>query len=197
MPLRVVEFEGLSYAFIILADPKWGDEDCHVMMISGTFSHFSLAQLIMHFAQNQPFTAELGTDGSIWGWTGPKAKLNTLLGYDLYCSCANCWIKCAACMDQQCSKCRYFRYCSRACSIQGWKPRLLGPQGLLSTDVKHVQPLCPTHVSFQHGCVWVYVELRVQLVDALAHRPRTLTCACALLSPRMRLTRVRLEFAYR
>ena len=126
MPLRVVEFEGLSYAFIILADPKWGDEDCHVMMISGTFSHFSLAQLIMHFAQNQPFTAELGTDGSIWGWTGPKAKLNTLLGYDLYCSCANCWIKCAACMDQQCSKCRYFRYCSRACSIQGWKPRLLG-----------------------------------------------------------------------
>ena len=124
MPLRTLTFEGLAYAFIILMDPKWGDDgNCHVMMIPGTVAHFSLAQLLMHFAQNTPCVAEVSPDGNIWGWSGNKARLVALLGPELHCACANCWSRCATCMVQQCQKCHYFRYCSRECSQRHWKPR--------------------------------------------------------------------------
>ena len=117
MPLRMIDYAGFSYAYIIML---LNGDRCTVLVYSGTFDHFELTRLLMHHCEHT-ITSMSANDGVFWTWMGTRDTLRTVIGTGLFCSCAYCFKRKALCMSQKCEKCHYFRYCSKWCHKKHWK----------------------------------------------------------------------------
>ena len=97
MPLRMIDYAGFSYAYIIML---LNGDRCTVLVYSGTFDHFELTRLLMHHCEHT-ITSMSTNDGVYWHWAGTQDTLRTVIGTGLFCSCAYCFKRKALCMSQK------------------------------------------------------------------------------------------------